>query len=154
MKSLLCLLPAVFALLAYGEAHAQGLAMKRHVVAGGGGASTGGAFALTGTIGQPDAGATLGGGAFSLSGGFWALPVAVQTPGGPRLSVTLTNGLVMISWPRPADGFVLDQKGALSTGPLQTLWTQVPLPYQTNATHIFVTTPPSDMGFYRLRKLE
>lgn len=37
---------------------------------GGGGASTGGAFTLRGTAGQPDAG-TLSGGAYTLSGGFW-----------------------------------------------------------------------------------
>ncbi len=38
---------------------------------GGGGVSTGGAFQLAGTIGQPDAGA-LSGGRFDLDGGFWA----------------------------------------------------------------------------------
>ncbi len=39
---------------------------------GGGGKSTGGAFELTGTIGQPDAGGPMTGGTFSLTGGFWA----------------------------------------------------------------------------------
>ena len=37
---------------------------------GGGGTSTGGDFALSGTIGQPDAG-TMTGGDFELAGGFW-----------------------------------------------------------------------------------
>ena len=37
---------------------------------GGGAASTGGDFALAGTIGQPDAGA-MSGGDFTLAGGFW-----------------------------------------------------------------------------------
>jgi hypothetical protein len=37
----------------------------------GGGASAGGAFSLTGTIGQPDAGDAQGGG-FDCAGGFWA----------------------------------------------------------------------------------
>lgn len=37
---------------------------------GGGGSSTGGVFALEGTIGQPDAG-SMSGGAYTLSGGFW-----------------------------------------------------------------------------------
>ena len=133
-------------------ARAQNSLMPWHTTDGGGGASTGGAFALTGTIGQPDASAPSSGGVFSLTGGFWALPAAVQTPGAPHLSVALTNGLIMISWPRLADGFVLDQKTALNTGPIRTLWMQVEFPYQTNATHIFVTTPPSDMRFYRLRK--
>jgi hypothetical protein len=37
---------------------------------GGGGTSSGGAFTLMGTIGQPDAG-VMTGGAFELRGGFW-----------------------------------------------------------------------------------
>src|SRR5262245_12842301 len=39
----------------------------------GGGAtfSTGGAYSLGGTIGQPDAGAAMTGGSFTLVGGFW-----------------------------------------------------------------------------------
>jgi hypothetical protein len=37
---------------------------------GGGGASTGGAYAVSGALGQPDAGA-MGGGGFTLAGGFW-----------------------------------------------------------------------------------
>jgi hypothetical protein len=37
---------------------------------GGGGHSSGGAYSLGGTIGQPDAG-TLGGGKYQLVGGFW-----------------------------------------------------------------------------------
>ncbi len=44
---------------------------------GGGGRSTGGDFALVGTIGQPGAG-EMGGGDYKLSGGFW--------PAGPVLS--------------------------------------------------------------------
>jgi len=42
-----------------------------HTIDGGGGTSTGGGFALSGTIGQPDAG-TMSGGSFTLQGGFWA----------------------------------------------------------------------------------
>ncbi len=34
--------------------------------------STGGAYSLSGTIGQPDAGPTMTGGSYSLTGGFWA----------------------------------------------------------------------------------
>ena len=48
-------------------------------VAGGGGTSTGGVYAVSGTIGQHDAGGPLTNGPYSLTGGFWALPVAVQT---------------------------------------------------------------------------
>lgn len=45
----------------------------KHTIDSGGGASSGGAFALTGTIGQPDANQDIAaGGGFSLAGGFWA----------------------------------------------------------------------------------
>ncbi len=37
---------------------------------GGGGTSSGGAYSLSGSIGQPDAG-TLMGGTYTLGGGFW-----------------------------------------------------------------------------------
>jgi hypothetical protein len=37
----------------------------------GGGGSAGSGYQLTGTLGQPDAGARLNGGVYSLSGGFW-----------------------------------------------------------------------------------
>ncbi len=143
------------ALLLAGAIHAsaQGLVMQRSVIAGGSGSSTGGAFALSGTVGQPDAGGPLTGGAFSLTGGFWALPQAVQTVGAPLLSIALSNNLVVVSWPREgADGFVLDRKPTLNTGMFPVLWMQVPFPYQTNATHIFITTLPDNTAFFRLRK--
>lgn len=41
---------------------------------GGARTATGGAFALSGTIGQPDAGPMLTGGSFTLVGGFWSPP--------------------------------------------------------------------------------
>ncbi len=42
-----------------------------NTIDGGGATLTGGDFQLDGSIGQPDASQVLGGGAFSLSGGFW-----------------------------------------------------------------------------------
>lgn len=41
-----------------------------HTIDGGGGRSSGGDYALVGTIGQPDTGEMSGGG-YTLSGGFW-----------------------------------------------------------------------------------
>lgn len=58
-------------LLAVTVAYAQGiLALPRWTIEGGGGSSSGGAFTLSGTIGQPDV-ALSQGGSFTLSGGFW-----------------------------------------------------------------------------------
>ncbi len=71
----------VAAALALGAtpALAQPFAIDWYTIDGGGGTVSGGGFTLSGTIGQPDAGAPLTGGNFTLQGGFWALPTA----GGP-----------------------------------------------------------------------
>lgn len=105
------------------------------------------------SIGQPDAG-TGTGGIYTVVGGFWSIVHAVQTPGAPFLSITrhAANGMVTVQWPLPANGFVLDRAPMLS-GNSSNGWSQAAFPYQTNATHIFVTVPPSDPArFYRLRK--
>src|SRR5207245_8763204 len=117
---------------------------------GGGGTSTGGAFAVSGTIGQPDAGASSGGN-FAVAGGFWGVIAAIQTPGAPLLSITHASANVVISWPLPAAGFVLDETPTLIGAPPP--WAQVAFPYQNNATDIFITvSAPAGNRFYRLRK--
>jgi hypothetical protein len=120
---------------------------------GGGGTSTGGVYSVSGTIGQPEAG-TLTGGPYQLTGGFWGVVTAIQTPGAPLLSIErLGNGSVRVFWPLPATGFVLDQTTLLASPPPAISWSQVPFPYQTNATHISITVPmPTDKKFFRLRK--
>ena len=119
---------------------------------GGGGASTGGVYAVSGTIGQPDAG-VMSGGPYSLLGGFWGVVAAIQTPGAPLLSIERTNGSVRVFWPLPATDFVLDQTTALVSPPATNSWTQVPFAYQTNAADISVTVPaPTGNKFYRLRR--
>ena len=136
--------------------NAQGnYAISWSKIAGGGGTSTGGVYSVSGTIGQPDASATaMTGGSFSLTGGFWSLISVVQTPGAPLLSVANPGGTVVVSWLKPAEGFVLDQTTALASSPQSTIWSQVPAAtYQTNATHIFITVPkPEGEKFYRIRK--
>ncbi len=47
----------------------------------GGGESAGGAFSVTGTLGQPDAAEPMSGGQFTLQGGFW--PTSDVSPGPP-----------------------------------------------------------------------
>jgi hypothetical protein len=69
-------MPAVGRADARFENHAKGsttYAVPRYVVASGGGTSSGGEFALQGSIGQLNADplAPLSGGAFAVSGGFW-----------------------------------------------------------------------------------
>jgi hypothetical protein len=80
------LMAAVAILGCCSHASGQTFEIVSHVIAGGGGTSTGGAFSLSGTIGQHDAGpasgpmtgVSAGGVTYALTGGFWA--GAVQTP--------------------------------------------------------------------------
>jgi hypothetical protein len=56
-----------------GAAFAQDFAIDWYTVDGGGEMwTTGGDFELSGTVGQPDAGAVMTGGDYALAGGFWA----------------------------------------------------------------------------------
>src|SRR5690242_20128930 len=59
-------------LLATGLASAQNYSVDHFTIAGGSGTVTGGAFVISGTVGQPEANLALSGGAFSLTGGFWS----------------------------------------------------------------------------------
>lgn len=73
--------------LAYAQSALAGYAIDWFTIDGGGAMnSSGGAYTLSGTIGQPDAGA-MESGAYNLSGGFWsgaearysvALPIAAR----------------------------------------------------------------------------
>ena len=116
---------------------------------GGGGTSTGGVYSVSGTIGQPDAGA-MSGGQFNLVGGFWSVIAAVQTPGAPLLAITNTTvGTVLVSWPWPALGFVLEQTAALTGAPGS--WTRTQFPYVTNQARIVVSVPATPgKTFFRL----
>jgi opacity protein-like surface antigen len=59
---------------------AQTYSIPRHVVASGGGTSTGAAFAVTGVISEVGAGGSLTGGPYSLTGGFWSMPLVPAEP--------------------------------------------------------------------------
>ncbi len=58
---------------------AQNFDVSWYTIDGGGGTSAGSGFAVTGTIGQPDAGVMAGGG-FEIKGGFWPGPQFVGPP--------------------------------------------------------------------------
>ena len=93
----------------------------------------------------------MSGGSYTLEGGFWGIVAAIQTPGAPLLSITRTNSSVIVSWPTPAEGWVLEQTNRLTglPGP----WPQVPFPYVTNAAEIRVTMPVTPGNrYFRLYK--
>ncbi len=65
-------------ILAAPEGPAAPFSIPWWTVDGGGGTSLGGGFAVSGTIGQPDAG-TLSGGSYTIRGGFWSFNTEYAT---------------------------------------------------------------------------
>ena len=128
--------------------HAQSYSIDWYKVSDGGGTSTGGVYSVSGTIGQHDAGGPMTGGNYSLTGGFWSL-YAVQTPGGPVLSIKLTpTNTAMVYWSSPSTGFNLQ----VSTNVASSNWTTPPETVTDNGTFKFIiVNPPTANRFYRLK---
>jgi hypothetical protein len=126
----------------------QSYSIDWHTIDGGGGASTGAVYSVIGTAGQPDAG-KMSGATYSIDGGFWGIIATVQTAGAPLLSIQITNSGVMLSWPAPSTGFVLQQNPAVDT----VNWTDV-----TNVVIVaggrkqVLVSPAIQNKFYRLKK--
>jgi len=131
---------------------AQPYSIDWFTIDGGGGTSTGGVYSVSGTIGQPDAGPTMSGGNYSVDGGFWSIIAAVQTPGAPTLTVTLTTtNTVAVFWPSPSSGFTLQQNTNSVTS---VNWSNV-----SNANisddgtaKTLIINPPTGNRFHRLSK--
>lgn len=138
-----CCIAVLLVLLSALSAHAQNYAIDWFTIDGGGGTSTNGGFAATGTIGQSDA-AKLSGGSFGIQGGFWSIIAAIQTPGAPMLSIVRSGASVTVSWDAGVTGFVLEEAASLST---PTAWQPV-----AGAPNNSITVTPSPGNrFYRLR---
>ncbi len=113
MKLLLILLTVATSVA---SSFAQSYSLDWFTIDGGGGTSTGGVYSVSGTIGQPDAGGPMAGGSYSLTGGFWALPFAVQSADAPMLAIVpFSSGQARISWTPNTPGFVLQENTNLNT---------------------------------------
>lgn len=82
MKSFILHTSTVLGLASFVMANTYGISWS--TVDGGGGTSNGGTYAMSGTIGQPDAGSMLGGCRYRLTGGFWY--DQASTPTGPTIT--------------------------------------------------------------------
>ena len=143
MKTIQSLLCAAGCLLG-GNLLAQTYSIDWHTSDGGGGTSAGGNFTLSGTIGQPDAG-VMSGGAYTLTGGFWALPMLVQSSNAPTLHITnAAPGFATIWWTPATPGFTLQSTDSLAP----TNWVNAPSG-TTNPATVPATLPAR---FYRLFK--
>ncbi len=140
----LWLVPAVFCMQALG----QQFSINWYKIAGGGGASTGGVYAVTGTIGQQDASGPLTGGNYSLTGGFWALASLVQTPGAPTLLISGGANTVSVYW-QDVPGWGLQQNSSVSD---PAGWTASTGVTTSNGTNYLTISPPRGNFFFRLSK--
>ena len=149
MKNHSSLVIIIMALLLPLGATAQSFSIDWYKVAGGGGTSTGGVYAVSGTIGQPDAGAPMSGGSYSLTGGFWSLISVVQTAGLPNLTITHAGNSVIVSWPNTGS-YTLQQNGNLA---VPAGWTATGYSITTsNGTNSITVAPPTGNLFFRLKQ--
>lgn len=134
-------------LFAPGLVQAQQYSVDWYKVSGGGGTCSGGQYAVTGTIGQPDAGGNSTGANYTLDGGFWSLISAVQTPGAPMLYITRSGHTVTVYW-QNVSGWTLQQNSNLNVPAgwsANNNWTT------SNGTNYLNIASPSGNMFFRLQ---
>ena len=130
------------------QALAQSYSIDWYTIDGGGGTSTGGVYAVSGTIGQPDASGAMTGGNYSLTGGFWSLIAVVQTGGAPTLYITSSGNTVTVYW-QDVSGWSLQQNSNLNSlggWSVNSSWTT------SNGTNYLYITPPVGNLFFRLKQ--
>ncbi len=136
-----------FIVLGAAVLRAQQYAIDWYKIAGGGGTSTGATYQVTGTIGQPDASGAMSGGSYSLTGGFWSIIAAVQTPGLPNLTITFVGpNSVVVSWPNTGSYTLLTNNNLNASS-----WPGYGGTINTaNGTNSVTLTPPTGNLFFRL----
>ena len=137
-----CLMTSTFCLRASGQSYS----IDWYKISGGGGASSGGVYSVSGTIGQHDAGGPMTGGSYSLTGGFWALIAVAQTPGAPTLYISHAGNSVMVYW-QAVSGWSLHQNNNLT---LPANWTVSSGVTTSNGTNYLNLTSPTGNLFFRL----
>ncbi len=107
-------------------------------VDGGGGSSSGGSYSVTGTVGQPDAGAMLHA-PYAVAGGFWSV-LGVR----PWQRIWVEGSDVIVAWPVTAGTCQLQATDSLS-GPH---WSDVTASPSVVDGEYRVTMPLSDFQQY------
>jgi hypothetical protein len=81
----------------------------------------------------------------TINGGYWALPIAVQTTNAPTLAIIpAAPGWAAISWTPPTPGFVLQETVSLAPSN----WINAP----SSATNPITVLAVPPAKFYRLNK--
>ena len=134
-------------LLLAAAVRAQQYSIDWYKISGGGGTSTNGQYAVTGTIGQPDAGGAMTGGNYSLTGGFWSLIAVAQTAGAPTLYIGQSGATVTVYW-QNVTGWSLQQNNNLS---LSANWSVSGGVTTANGTNYLNIISPTGNLFFRLQ---
>ncbi|HUB87770.1 MAG TPA: hypothetical protein VMB22_07745 [Verrucomicrobiae bacterium] len=137
-----CFLLFVFSFRASGQSYS----IDWYKISGGGGTSTNGQYAVSGTIGQPDASGAMTGGNYSLTGGFWSLISVVQTAGAPTLYISHSGNTVKVYWQDVA-GWSLEQNNNLT---MPANWTTSGGVTSSGGTNSLTLTNPAGNLFFRL----
>ena len=144
MKTLIAWLGLLIPVLS----QAQTYTIDWYKIAGGGGTSSGGVYAVSSTIGQPDAHLALTGSSYSVTGGFWSLISVVQSAGVPNLIIIPASpNSVQVRWPNTG-AYTLQQSSGLNN---PGGWTTSGFTITTaNGTNSVTITPPVGNLFFRL----
>lgn len=146
MKNSFNILLLIAALMLPAAARAQSYSINWYKVSGGGGTSTGGGYAVSGTAGQHDAGGPMTGGGYSLTGGFWAIISVLQTAGAPTLYISYTPNTITVYW-QDVTGWGLEQNNNLQ---MPAAWTTNSSWITSGGTNYLDVTHPTGKEFFRL----
>jgi len=89
----------------------------------------------------------MSGGTDSIDGGFWGIVAPISSPV-PKLTVTRSGADIVICWPSPSSGFLLEQNSTLDPGGWTTVGTT---PSDDGTTKCITISPPTGTHFYRLK---
>ncbi len=117
-----------------------------------GGASASAIYLINSTAGQNDVGSSAPASAnYRIIPGFWALENLGPATGVPTLTITLSGANVILSWPSPSTGFILQHADTFST--LPAAWANTPGAINDNGFIKSLTIPHNQAHiYYRLRR--
>ena len=118
----------------------------------GGGAHTSANYLINFTVGQNEVGSTAQSSAnYRIVPGFWALEDMGPVDPRPELSIVLSGSDVILSWPSPSTGYVLQQADSFDILPAS--WSNTVALINDNGVLKSVTVPHNTAKrFYRLRR--
>jgi len=132
-------------------AHAQ-FSIDWFTLDAGGGAHSSANYVMNFTAGQTDVGSiVLNSASYRIIPGFWALEDLGPATGLPELSIAESGLNVVLSWPSPSTGFVLQHTDSLNV--LPATWSDTPGLVSDNGFIKSLTLPHNlSKRFYRLRR--